>query len=596
MNEQITKSKGLTIGNLPIKPMKGREAIPVECDNENYAITTTDIANYFTEYNLSVIAPNRGIDGGNKYNFDLASIVIKDYVFQYKTGYILSFYTTENILEQYLFCKGSHSLNRNYLKVNNFYLNSNNYIGVLKKGNYVNDYTIFEGDMFAGLKLKINFQRYNENGAIVGYNKNNDIVLWITEPFDGIIPNDLVKLVVKYASINITEDIVLDIANINLYKAIVSNKEKIDKTYNSVFITPNIQLDTVRTGGNIENNTIVKDGYLSTYYQNKTNKVQNIIIKGTANPYMNKFPLYGFSDVKPDVGVTLTNVAIADKKGKSINDKTTIAPNQYIYINGNENKLLLFEQQPEQEKYASEFNIIRNHNIFYNKKYVAAGDSFTEAIFEAFTDENGLKGKQSPEFWDMQWNCWKSYAYHIAKRNEMIFYPNGVSGSTIHDNGNNNAFVKNRYKDTNKIPLDTDYLTLMFGLNENNLVDDNKIGDKNSTDDTTWWGAWNKVLEYYITNMPYCKIGIIIADAWFHKTLRNELIKIANYWGVPYLDLKGDLQVPMMLDGRYDNSIINSKAIQLRNKAFQTSDTDHHLNPKGHLYRSTIIENFLRRL
>lgn len=38
------------------------------------------------------------------------------------------------------------------------------------------------------------------------------------------------------------------------------------------------------------------------------------------------------------------------------------------------------------------------------------------------------------------------------------------------------------------------------------------------------------------------------------------------------------------------------KAIQLRNKAFQTSDTDHHPNPKGHLYRSTIIENFLRRL
>lgn len=51
-----------------------------------------------------------------------------------------------------------------------------------------------------------------------------------------------------------------------------------------------------------------------------------------------------------------------------------------------------------------------------------------------------------------------------------------------------------------------------------------------------------------------------------------------------------------MLDGRYDNSIVNSKAIQLRNKAFQTSDTDHHPNPKCHLYRSTIIENFLRQL
>lgn len=45
-----------------------------------------------------------------------------------------------------------------------------------------------------------------------------------------------------------------------------------------------------------------------------------------------------------------------------------------------------------------------------------------------------------------------------------------------------------------------------------------------------------------------------------------------------------------------DNSIVNSKAIQLRNKAFQTSNDDHHPNPKCHLCRSTIIENFLRQL
>lgn len=60
------ESKGLTIGNLPIKRMKGGEAIPVEHNNENYSITTTDISNYFTEYNLSVIAPTSGIDNGNK--------------------------------------------------------------------------------------------------------------------------------------------------------------------------------------------------------------------------------------------------------------------------------------------------------------------------------------------------------------------------------------------------------------------------------------------------------------------------------------------------------------------------------------------------
>lgn len=42
--------KGLTIGNLPIRRMKGGEAIPVEHNNENYSITTTDISNYFTDF------------------------------------------------------------------------------------------------------------------------------------------------------------------------------------------------------------------------------------------------------------------------------------------------------------------------------------------------------------------------------------------------------------------------------------------------------------------------------------------------------------------------------------------------------------------
>ena len=108
---------------------------------------------------------------------------------------------------------------------------------------------------------------------------------------------------------------------------------------------------------------------------------------------------------------------------------------------------------------------------------------------------------------------------------------------------------------------------------------------------------WNygSVINNNISTKSYNKFHIVKkkADNWFGFTIG---IQKANYWGIPYLDLKGDLQVPMMLDGRYDNSIVNSKAIQLRNKAFQTSNDDHHPNPKCHLYRSTIIENFLRQL
>lgn len=179
----------------------------------------------------------------------------------------------------------------------------------------------------------------------------------------------------------------------------------------------------------------------------------------------------------------------------------------------------------------------------------------------------------------------------------MVFYQNGVSGSTMHVK-DNNSFAKNRYNDTNKIPLDTDYLTIMFGLNEHDIADSPEtLGDENSTDDTTWWGAWNKVLKYYITNMPNCKIGIIIADSWFTEKLRDATIKIAKYYGIPYLDLKGDPKVPMMIGGRYSSlGKVSPEAVKQRNKAFQISETDSHPNPKAHLYRSTIIENFLRSL
>ena len=93
-------------------------------------------------------------------------------------------------------------------------------------------------------------------------------------------------------------------------------KKKIQKIYDAVFEIPLISLPQIIINGNIENNIITANGYLSTYYQNTTKNIQNIIIKGTANPYMNNFPLYGFSNTKPIVGTTLENVAIAKKKGK----------------------------------------------------------------------------------------------------------------------------------------------------------------------------------------------------------------------------------------------------------------------------------------
>lgn len=232
-------------------------------------------------------------------------------------------------------------------------------------------------------------------------------------------------------------------------------------------------------------------------------------------------------------------------------------------------------------------------NMLFEKKYAFCGDSFTESVLSELTDENGLSGANSPEYWDNHKKIWKSYAWHICNRNNMLSYADGVSGSRMtivyNDDGSiktTNSFSNERYK---KIPLDTDYCTLMFGLNETDVT----LGNKDSADKSTLWGAWNVVLEYLITNHPYMKIGIIIPDAWETKEQSAELKKIAQWWGIPYLDLK-DENVSVNIGGRYEG--LNPKVATLRNKAFQISDSNAHPNAKAQLYRSYIIEEFIRKL
>ena len=233
-------------------------------------------------------------------------------------------------------------------------------------------------------------------------------------------------------------------------------------------------------------------------------------------------------------------------------------------------------------------------NVLNGKKYAFCGDSFTAALFNDITDSQGRTGMDSPELYDQVRKMWKSYGWWIIDRNNMSYYNDGVSGSrmtAIYDGGviqNTNAFCYLRYLN---IPKDTDYLTLMFGLNETSVT----IGDESSNDDSTLWGAYNKVLEYFLTEMPSMKIGIIISDAWLINTPVADAIKaIAKYWGIPYLDMGGDEHIPMRINGK--SYPVSATAKQLRNARFQISAQDSHPNQYAHEYMSTYVENFLRTL
>lgn len=230
-------------------------------------------------------------------------------------------------------------------------------------------------------------------------------------------------------------------------------------------------------------------------------------------------------------------------------------------------------------------------NYLAGKIYCACGDSFTEGSFTDYVDASGNVGKDS-EAYDSDLGVWKTYPWWIAKRNGMSLVNLAKSGSDFTNiSGASNAFSVSRYK---SVPKDADYITLMFGLNETEIGDDaSLIGTNADTTNATLWGAYNIVFEYFLTNMPYAKIGVIISDAWMTVNYANALKEICEYWGIPYLDLNS-VDVPMCIGGRHNT--VSAKAKSLRNTAFQVSSTDAHPNYRAHEYRSTIIENFIRSL
>ena len=240
------------------------------------------------------------------------------------------------------------------------------------------------------------------------------------------------------------------------------------------------------------------------------------------------------------------------------------------------------------------YTILNKHDALYGKKWYACGDSFTYGYFGDYTDADGKKGQFSDAFDDIL-GCFKTYPWWIRKRCG-IEANNTLSVSGV-DFTNITGATQPFSDETSPInytliPTDCDYITLQFGLNETNLTTE-QIGTSADTTNETLWGAYYVVLNSILTANPTVKIGIIISDAWMTQTYHDALIEIAKYWGIPYLDLKDGEEVPMMLGGELRNH--SAVATQLRDAAMSFS-TNNHPTVKGHEYRSTVIENFLRSL
>ena len=241
-------------------------------------------------------------------------------------------------------------------------------------------------------------------------------------------------------------------------------------------------------------------------------------------------------------------------------------------------------------------------NVLYNKKWCACGDSFTSWTTETY------EGSDYPNITNKDGN-YKTYPFWIGSRNNMTVLNYAQSGETITTptgTYSNIAFTNNIYK---TIPLDVDYITLWFGINDaSHLRGDSQEGESvdgtitlGTIDDTsvnTFYGAWNTVLEYLIEHHPYAHIGIIVSNGTDSNDVTNAIISVAQKWGIAYLDLNGDYTVPLM-DRVSGKPNVCARAKELRKNAFRVpvgETGEWHPNVNAHKYQSTFIENWLRSI
>ncbi len=233
-------------------------------------------------------------------------------------------------------------------------------------------------------------------------------------------------------------------------------------------------------------------------------------------------------------------------------------------------------------------------NNLTGKKWYACGDSFTEGAY-IFNDlklvDRWLEdGKYAGKL--------KSYPYYIGNRTNCDIYNIALSGSTLayvssepkkYSFSSDYGTEEPSYNNYKSVPIDADYITLWFGINDNGYGV--PIGNDDDTTNTTFKGAYNIVLKYFVENCKKAKIGIIVSNN-LPQAYVDATIKMANRWGIKYLDLNSD-EVPLM-QATLRNVCDEAKANAI-NK-FAISQSNMHPNYYAHEFESKFIEHWLLSL
>ena len=293
------------------------------------------------------------------------------------------------------------------------------------------------------------------------------------------------------------------------------------------------------------------------------------------------------------------NVCFYDKKFAFISSVNTLQYGAFEINVPSETAYARFASRANEDGEIAELIVnIKTKPMYKNnltgKKWYACGDSFTEGAY-IFNDlklaDRWLEdGKYAGKL--------KSYPYYIGNRTNCDVYNIALSGSTlayVSSEPKNYSFSSDygteepSYNNYKSVPIDADYITLWFGINDNGY--NVPIGNDDDTTNTTFKGAYNIVLKHFVENCKKAKIGIIVSNN-MPQAYVDATIKMANRWGIKSLDLNSD-EVPLM-QATLRNVCDEAKANAI-NK-FALSQSNMHPNYYAHEFESKFIEHWLLSL
>ena len=146
-------------------------------------------------------------------------------------------------------------------------------------------------------------------------------------------------------------------------------------------------------------------------------------------------------------------------------------------------------------------------------------------------------------------------------------------------------------KYSSKITNEYDTYFIAFGLNS----DIAGTGAPDSTDNATFYGGFNNLLNTIISTCPKARIIMWCMDAWMSKSRSDMELEIATKYGCEYYSMKADANIPLRIDGKFAGVMegLSNSVIAAKTAVFARTADNHHPNATAQYMLATYLKNII---